>query len=110
VVLVIDLLRDEERPSWVKTELFLDLLEVIWLQRTPMNATSALKFRVEPNHSRQLDQRGLTFGLLSAENSSLDGFKVGVTVLDVLTVSLNTISSTRAMSYSYTAVGTLTTS
>jgi hypothetical protein len=51
-----------------------------------MNTTSTLKLRAEPNRSRQLDQGGLIFGLLGAENGSLDGFKVRVTVLDVLSV------------------------
>jgi hypothetical protein len=72
--------------------------------------TSALEFRAEPNRSRRLDQGGLIFGLLGADNGSLDGFKVRVTILNVLSVPLNTKSSTQAMSNSYTAVGLLTTS
>jgi hypothetical protein len=75
-----------------------------------MNATSALESRAEPNRCHQLDQGGLVFGMLGADNGSLDGFKIGVTVLDVLSVPLKTTSSTRAMSNSYTAVGMLPTS
>jgi hypothetical protein len=75
-----------------------------------VNATSALEFRAEPNRSRQLGQGGLIFGLLGADNGSLDGFKVSVTVLDVLSVPLNTTSSTRTMNNSYMARGMLTTS
>jgi hypothetical protein len=75
-----------------------------------MNATSTLEFRAKSHRSRQLVQGGLIFALLGADNGSLDGFKVRVTVLDVLGVPLNTTSSTRAMNNLYMAVGMLTTS
>jgi hypothetical protein len=75
-----------------------------------MNATNSLEFRTKSHRRRQLVQGGLIFALLGTDNGSLDGFKVRVTVLDMLGVPLNTTSSTRALNDSYMAVGMLTTS
>lgn len=51
-----------------------------------MNTSSSLKNGAETDGGGKLDHRGLVGDLLGRGNGSLDGLKIGITVLDVLDV------------------------
>jgi hypothetical protein len=86
VVHVVDLLGNDKHLLGVKAELLLDLLNVVGLQGVSMNTTGALELGAETNGGGQLDDGGLVGDLLGLGDSSLDALKVGVSVLDVLSV------------------------
>ena len=86
VALVVNLLWDDEALLWVETELLLDHLAVVLLERVTVDTTSTLKLGTETNGGGKLDHGWLVGDLLGLLDGSLHTLEIGVTLLDVLNV------------------------
>jgi hypothetical protein len=62
------------------------LLHVLLLQGVAVNTSSALELGTETDGGGELDDGGLVSDLLGLGDGGLDALKVGVSVLDVLSV------------------------
>lgn len=83
---VVDLLGNDEALVGVETELALDVLSVISLERVTVNTSSTGELGAETDGGGELDNGGLVSDLLALADGSLDALKVVVTVLDPLGV------------------------
>lgn len=93
---VVDLLGDNEALIWVEAELLLELLNIVGLEGRAVDTVGALVKGSVTNGGAELDQRGLVSDLLGSLNGSVNGGKVGVTVVDgddVPAVSLITLGN-----------------
>lgn len=86
LVEVVDLLGNDEALVGVETELALDVLSVISLERVTVNTSSTGELGAETDGGGELDNGGLVSDLLALADGSLDALKVVVTVLDPLGV------------------------
>jgi hypothetical protein len=86
VVHVVNLLGNDEHLLGVEAKLGLDLLHVLLLQGVAVNTSSALELGTETDGGGELDDGGLVSDLLGLGDGGLDALKVGVSVLDVLSV------------------------
>lgn len=79
---VVDLLGDGKGLVGVEAKLLLDLLDVVRLEGSTVDATSALVEGAVANGGAELDHGGLVLDILALLNGSLDAGQVVVTVVD----------------------------